>query len=157
MFPEAPIIHVIRHPYDVMLSNLAQETRLEGNCGVSLTALARHYDLAMSMIRHYRGQLTLRYLPIRYEELVINPKATLTHVLNNIGADANLAPDEAALRENPPLAAPRLPGHVVARTPIHSRGLYRHRAYEAVAPKLFSEIGPMLAPWIEELGYGSGP
>ncbi len=155
LFPEALIIHVIRHPFDVMLSNLAQERRLEGNCGVSLTALARHYDLVMSMIRHYRGQLTLRYLPVRYEELVVHPKETLTHVLNTLGADANQAPPEATLRANPLPGAKRLPGHVIARAPIHAQGLYRHHAFLAVAPKLFDEIRPILQPWIDELGYGA--
>ena len=157
LFPEAPIIHVVRHPLDVLLSNLSQERKLEANCGVSLMALARHYDLVMSMIRHYRGQLTLRYLPIRYEELVVHPRETLVHVLNNIGADAGQAPDEARLRANPLPAQRRLPAHIVARQPIHNRGLYRYRAYEAVAPKLFAEVRPLLDPWIEELGYGGAP
>ena len=155
LFPDALVIHVLRHPFDVMLSNLGQERKLEANAGVSLTALARHYDLVMSMIRHYRGQLTLRYLPIRYEELVIHPKETLTHILNNLGVDPALAPETAALRHNNLPATPRLPAHMVTRGPIHPRGLNRHRAYEAVAPKLFQEVRPILTPWIEELGYGA--
>ncbi len=154
LFPEAPIIHVLRHPLDLILSNLGQERKLEANCGVSMLSLARHYDLTMSMIRHYRGQLTLRYLPIRYEDLTKNPKATLTHVLNFIGADSNQAPDEAALRENaaPPLR--RVPAHMVARTAINDRGRYRYRDYEAQMPNLFNDVRPILKPWIDELGYG---
>jgi tetratricopeptide (TPR) repeat protein len=154
LFPEAPVVHVIRHPLDLMLANLAQERRLEANCGVSMVALARHYDLIMSMIRHYRGQLTLRYLPVRYEQLVADPKGTLTHVLNFIGADAGLCPSEAVLRDNPAPALGRTPAHMVARAPLHGRARYRYLGYQAIMPGLFAEVQPILRPWIEELGYG---
>jgi tetratricopeptide (TPR) repeat protein len=154
LFPDAPVIHVIRHPFDLMLSSLAQERPLEANCGVSMVSLAKHYDLTMSMIRHYRGQLTLRYLPVRYEQLVADPAGTLRHVLNFCAADAGTAPDEARLRENPAPKQRRVPAHMVGRGPIHERGRFRHRGYAAQMPNLFSDVRPILTPWIEELGYG---
>jgi tetratricopeptide (TPR) repeat protein len=154
LYPDAPIIHVIRHPFDLMLSNLAQERKLEANCGVSMVALARHYDLVMSMIKHYRGQLTLRYLPVRYEQLVADPRGTLAHVLNFCGADGAAAPAEAVLHENPAPPQARVPAHMVARAPVHANGRYRYRTYEALMPNLFNDVRPLLAPWIEELGYG---
>jgi tetratricopeptide (TPR) repeat protein len=154
LFPDAPVIHVLRHPFDLMLSNLAQERKLEANCGVSMQALARHYDLTMGMIRHYRGQLTLRYLPVRYEQLVADPKGTLVHVLNFCGADAAAVPPEAALRANLPTARARQPAHMAARAAIHEQGRFRYRRYEAIMQNLFTDVRPILNPWIEELGYG---
>ncbi len=156
LFPNAPILHVIRHPLDVMLSNLAQERKLEANCGVSLVALARHYDLTMSLIRHYRAQLTLRYLPVRYEALVQAPAATVAEVLGFIGPEAGQVPDEAVLRDNRAAANP-VPQHFAVRETVHRRGLYRYRAYEAAVPNLFSEVRPILQPWIRELGYEDAP
>ncbi len=152
LFPNAPVLHVVRHPLDVMLSNLAQERKLEANCGVSLVALARHYDLTMSLIRHYRAQLTLRYLPVRYETLVAAPAPTIAEVLGFIGPEAGQAPDEAVLRDNRAAANP-VPQHFAVREAVHQRGLYRYRAYEAAVPNLFSEVRPILQPWIRELGY----
>jgi hypothetical protein len=143
---------MLRHPLDVMLSNLSQERRLEGNCGVSMAALARHYDLTMSLVRHYRGQLALRYLPVRYEDLVSAPEATLNQVLGFIGAGA--APGETMLRENQGTANP-VPAHFAAREPLHQRGLGRWRRYQAVLPELFRDARPVLDPWIAELGYGA--
>jgi len=153
LFPEAPVIHVLRHPLDLMLSNLGQDKRLEANAGVSMPAMARHYDLTMSLIRHYRGQLTLRYLPVRYETLVESPAATLRDILAFIGADPSLVPDDATLRANEFLHRAPVPAHSIMQEPLHTRGLYRHRAYEAVVPALFSEVRPALEPWIAELGY----
>jgi len=155
LFPEAPVIHITRHPFDVMLSNLSQDRKLEGNCGVSMAATARHYDTMMNMLKHYRGQLTLRYLPLRYEDLVISPVQSLDRVLAFIGLAAPL-PAEAALRANAAPVPEPPPIHVVAREPLHSRGLYRYRDYRAAAPALFTEVRDVLLPWISELGYGDG-
>jgi hypothetical protein len=138
LFPAAPVIHLLRHPLDVMLGNLAQDKKLEANCHASMAAAAAHYDLSMGMIRHYRGQLALRYLPVRYEALVEDPAAVLAQVLGFIGGDAGGAP-------------------VLAGPAMHRRGLYRHRRYEAELPQLFAEVLPVLSPWIDELGYGDAP
>lgn len=154
LFAEAPIIHLIRHPLDVMTVNFARDQKLEADCNASLTALAQHYALTMSLIRHYRGQLTLRYLPVRYEHLVSAPARVLRAVQDFIGAAA-AAPAEPQLRENAPVTAARQPAHVIGRQPIHSRGVFQHLAFEAAAPQIFTEIRPLLAPWIAELGYAA--
>jgi tetratricopeptide (TPR) repeat protein len=154
LFPEAPIIHVLRHPLDIVVNNFARDKKLEANCGVSLTALAQHYDLTMSLVRHYRGQLTLRYLPVRYENLVSEPGKVLRQVQDFIGATAATPPD-AQLRANAPALRPRMPGHVIGQQAIHARGIFQHLAFEAAAPNLFAEIRPVLNPWIAELGYSA--
>lgn len=152
LFPEAPVIHLIRHPLDTVINNFGRDKKLEAGCGVSLDALARHYDLTMSLIRHYRGQLTLRYLPIRYETLVTEPAQTLRDVQDFIGA-AVATPADSLLRGNRVMQATRYPGHVIAQQPIHARGIFQYLGFEAAAPNLFREIRPILAPWINELGY----
>ena len=111
LFPDAPILHVLRHPRDIALSNLSQDRALEGNCEVSMPATAQHYALTMDMIKHYRGQLTLRYLPVRYEDLVTDPGATLRRVMEFIGVDPVMLPPEDALRANaasPPARSRRI-------------------------------------------------
>jgi len=154
LFPEAPILHLIRHPLDIVFTNFARDKKLEANCAVSPTAIARHYDLVMSMIRHYRGQLTLRYLPVRYEALIDDPGAALSQILNFIGAAADI-PGDAELRANRRNPAGRVPTHAVVQEAIHGRGLHGARRAAAIAPDIFAEAMPILAPWIEELGYGA--
>jgi len=153
LYPEAPIIHVLRHPYDLMLSNLAHDRKLEGNCNASVQALARHYALVMDMQRHYRGQLTLRYLPVRYEDLVANPEQKLREVLDFIGVDAPLP--EALARNAAPSPEPT-PTHFASRGPVRASAAYRYRPYLELLPNLFDEARDILAPWISELGYQAG-
>ncbi|HQT45716.1 MAG TPA: sulfotransferase [Acidocella sp.] len=157
LFPEAPIIHILRHPCDVMLDVLSRAEKLEGNAGVSLASAARHYALSMEMVKHYRAQLTLRYLPVRYEDLVTAPRATLTRVVEFIGADAANLPSEETLRTNAIRPAGPVPSHFAARVPVHTRGVYQYRAYLAALPNLFIDTGATLAPWISALGYGDAP
>ena len=147
LFPNAPIIHVLRHPLDIVLSGFAQDRLYEGNAGVTLESLAKLYDVQMSMIGHFRGQMTLRYLPVRYEDLVANPAATLQQVFDFIG----VAADPAALLAGPSRTHPRAPNYQFFREPLHRRGLYRHCAFGPV----LDEAMPILGPWIERLGYGN--
>ncbi|WP_298281446.1 sulfotransferase [Acidocella sp.] len=155
LFPEAPVIHVLRHPYDLMLSNLAQDRKLEANAQVGLPALARYFELWSEMLRHYRAQLTLRYLPVRYEELVADPRGQLARVAAFIGAAGEL-PDEAVLRANEARLPDPRPAHAALRAPLHGRGVGRYKAYQRVAPDLFTEIRDRLTPWLAEQGYEEG-
>jgi len=140
-----------------MLSVLSQDRRLEANCHVSMPAAARHYALTMDLIRHYRANLTLRYLPVRYEELVQSPAATLRRVLEFVGADPATMPHEAMLRANAARPQDPVPAHFSVREALHARGLYRYREYQAVMPNLFAEVRETLKPWIAELGYKADP
>ena len=154
LFPEAPVIHLLRHPLDVVMNNFARDKKLEANCGTSLPGLAQHYDLTMSLIRHYRGQLTLRYLPVRYETLVSEPAVVLRGVQDFIGATAATPPD-SVLRANVVRPAARHPAHVIDQQPVHARGVFQYLAFEAASPGLFAEILPILDPWARELGYAA--
>ncbi len=145
LFPTAPVIHVLRHPLDIALSGFAQDKLYEGNAGVTLAGMATLFDAQMNAIAQVRGQTTLRYLPIRYEDLVRDPAGTLRLVLDFIGITA----DVHALLDTPPRAIPRAPGHRLVQLPPHRRSLYRHRSFGAV----FDEALPILTPWIERLGY----
>ncbi|MDE2318179.1 MAG: sulfotransferase [Rhodospirillales bacterium] len=150
LYPEAPIIHVLRHPYDLVLSNIAQDRKLEANAQAGLPGLARYFALHAEMIRHYRGQLSLRYLPVRYEDLVADPDAAVRRVLGFIGVEVELPPGFAA--NSLPVAEP-LPAHFAGRTAVHGRAAWRFKPYRAALPNLFAEVVPILDSWVSELGY----
>ncbi len=153
LYPEAPIIHVLRHPYDLLLANMAQDRKLEGNAQAALPALAHYYGLHTDMLRHYRGQLTLRYLPVRYENLVAEPAKVLREVLDFIGAEGAVPPGIGANNE---IVPDPLPAHFAGREAVHGKAAYKHRAFLTAMPHLFDEVKDALAPLIEELGYAEG-
>lgn len=149
LFPQAPIIHLLRHPLDVVLSGYTQDRMFEGDAGLTLDSLAAFYDMQMQAISHCRGQLTMRYLPVRYEDLVTNPAQTLGRIHKFIGLKKA---DPKALITAPPRAVPRVPAYRMQLGPLNDRGLYRHRRFN---PEIFASCLPRLAPWIERLGYGA--
>ena len=75
LFPEAPLIHVLRHPLDIMVSAFSNAFTHGFYCASDLPTAAKHYVRVMDLVQHYRGEMTLRYLPIRYEDIVVRPAA----------------------------------------------------------------------------------
>lgn len=150
LYPDAPIIHVLRHPYDLVLSNIAQDRKLEADAHAGLPGLAGYFDLHAQMLKYYRGQLTLRYLPVRYEELVAAPKTVIARVLAFIGVKTRVP--KAIAANTLPVAEP-LPEHFAVREPVHQRVAWRFKSYLSAIPHLFEEIAPILDPWVRELGY----
>lgn len=147
LFPQAPVIHLLRHPLDVVLSIYATDKVYEGGAGLTLLSAAQLYDVQMQAIAHVRGQMTMRYLPLRYEELVTDPALTLCRVHDFIGLSGE---DPQALVTALPRKVPRVPVYRTWLEPVHQRGLGRHKKFGAA----FNEVLPLLTPWIERLGYG---
>lgn len=57
MFPRAPLIHVIRHPLDIMLSVFSNNLTHGFYCAFALDSAALHYRRTMELIEHYRTEL----------------------------------------------------------------------------------------------------
>lgn len=147
LFPQAPVVHLLRHPLDVVLSGFTRDQLFDGRAGLTLSGLAQAYDLRMQAIAHLRGQMTMRYLPVRYEDLLANPAATLGRIYHFVGLREA---DPKALLAAPQRAVPRVPAYYALPTMLDQAGLYRHRHFDAG----LAEVKARLAPWIERLGYG---
>ena len=70
IFPEAPIIHLLRHPLDVVLSVFSNHLTHGFYCAYDLTSIAKHYVLVMDLVEHYRREMALKYLAVRYEDVI---------------------------------------------------------------------------------------
>lgn len=150
LFPQATVIHVVRHPLDVVLSGFSQDQIYAGDAGLTLPSLAHFYDVQMQAIAHVRSQMTLRYLPVRYEDLVTNPVETLAFIHQFIGLKQT---NPEALIAAPPRAVPRVPTYRSQAEKLHQLSVYRYRRFG----NSFNEVLPRLTPWIEHLGYAALP
>ena len=86
IFPKAPVIHLTRHPLDVVLSVFSNQLTHGFYCAYDLTSIARHYVLIMDLVDHYRREMQLNYLAIRYEDIVEDQEANVKRMLAFIGA-----------------------------------------------------------------------
>jgi tetratricopeptide (TPR) repeat protein len=145
IFPKAPIIHVVRHPLDVALSVFSNHLTHGFYCAYDLTSIARHYVLVMDLVEHYRREMDLRYLRVRYEDVIDDQEARVREMLAFAGATFD--PSCLAFHENRRYA--RTASYAQVTEKLYDRSRFRYRAYrEELAPVI-----PILEPTIRRLGY----
>ena len=148
MFPQAPLIHVLRHPLDIVLSVFSNHLTHGFYCSYALETAARHYVLVMELVEHYRGQMLLHYLPVRYEDLVDDLESGTRRMLEFIGEEF----DERCIRFHENRRYARTASYAQVAEPLYDRSRYRYRRYL----KQLEPVIPILAPVIERLGYPIG-
>jgi len=145
MFPNAPLIHVVRHPLDVVLSTFSNHLTHGFYCAYALETAARHFALTMELVEHYRGQMTLRYLPVRYEDIVDDQEAATRRMLDFIGEPF----DERCLAFHENRRYARTASYAQVTERLYDRSRYRYRHYlKHLAPAI-----AILEPVIARLGY----
>jgi tetratricopeptide (TPR) repeat protein len=145
LFPDSPLLHVTRHPLDVVLSVFSNLLTHGHYCAYALESAARHYALVMDLVEHYRREMQLNYLCVRYEDIVDEQEASIRRVLDFIGEEFD--PGCLAFHENRRYA--RTASYAQVAEKLYDRSRYRHRNY---LPQL-QPIIPLLQPVIERLGY----
>jgi tetratricopeptide (TPR) repeat protein len=147
LFPQAPIIHLIRHPLDIMVSVHSNGLTHGFNCASGLDTAASHLALTADLVKHYRQVLPLNYVQVRYEDLVDDLPGQAARLLTFVGAP--FAPQVLDFHEN--TRAARTASYAQVTEKLYDRSRYRHRNYlRHLAP-----IVPVLEPLIRELGYPS--
>ena len=144
-FPAAPLIHVLRHPLDVVLSVFSNHLTHGYFCSYELETAARHYVLVMDLVDHYRREMALRYLPIRYEDIVADHDGSVRRMLGFIGETF----DARCVRFDENRRYARTASYAQVTEKLYDRSRFRYRHYlKHLAPVL-----PILQPVIERLGY----
>jgi tetratricopeptide (TPR) repeat protein len=145
LFPQAPLIHVIRHPLDIMVSAISNMFTHGFFCSSALETAALHYVRVMGLVQHYRAEMTLRYLAIRYEDIVDDQAATVRTMLDFIGEGF----DPSCLRFEENARYARTASYAQVTEKLYDRSRFRYRHYlKHLAPAI-----PILEPMIERLGY----
>jgi hypothetical protein len=145
IFPAAPIIHLLRHPLDVVLSVFSNHLTHGFYCAYDLESIASHYVLVMDLVEHYRREMDLRYLAVRYEDIVDDQEANVREMLAFIGAPF----DRRCLDFHENRRYARTASYAQVTEKLYDRSRYRYRAYrEHLAPVI-----PILEPVIQRLGY----
>ncbi|MFI4934678.1 MAG: sulfotransferase [Caulobacterales bacterium] len=145
IFPQAPIIHLLRHPLDVVLSVFSNHLTHGFYCAYDLESIARHYVLVMELVEHYRREMPLRYLAIRYEDIIDDQPAKVREMLSFIGAPF----DRRCLDFHENRRYARTASYAQVTEKLYDRSRYRYRSYrDQLAP-----VVSILEPIIRRLGY----
>ncbi len=145
VFPKAPVIHLLRHPLDVMLSCYSNELQHGDNFAYDLVKAAHYYVTVMDLVEHYTRELDLNYLAIRYEDLVADIEAGAQRMLEFIGEPW----DPRCVEFHKNVRHARTASYAQVTEKLYSGSVYRYRNYR----QQLQPIIPILAPVIERLGY----
>ena len=145
LFPKAPLLHLIRHPLDIMVSAMSNLFTHGAFCGSALETAATHLVLSADLVAHYRAEMDLNYLPVRYEDMVDDQEATVRRVFEFL--DVPFDPSVLQQESNPRYA--RTASYAQVTEKLYGRSRYRYRHYiRHLEPAI-----PILRPLIDRLGY----
>jgi len=145
LFPAAPLVHVLRHPLDIMVSAFSNAFTHGFCCAAELATAATHYVRVMDLVLHYRAEMTLHYMAVRYEDIVADQEANVRAMLGFI----DLEFDAACLTFHENRRYARTASYAQVTEPLYDRSVGRWRHYR----RHLDPVLPTLAPMIERLGY----
>jgi Flp pilus assembly protein TadD len=145
LFPQSPIIHLLRHPLDSVLSCFFNQMGHGYDMANDLTTAAEHYVKVADLIYHYRKQFDLNYLPVRYEDIVAEQEGQTRKLLNFAGLDW----DTNCLAFHRNSSGIRTASYAQVTDELYSRSVGRYRHYR----KHLEPVIPILRPVIERMGY----
>ncbi len=88
LFPQAPLIHVTRHPLDTCLMCFFKEFGNEAHAYAdNLESLGAYFLKYQEMIAHWRDVLKIPMLEIRYEDMVGDPVKVAQQLYGYVGLD----------------------------------------------------------------------
>ena len=147
VFPEAPIIHVRRHPLDILVSNFSNFLTHGFHQAFAVATIARHFVLTDDLVEHYKQQLDLNYLEVRYEDLVEDQEPNVRKLLDFAGVAFD--PKTLSFHENQRYA--RTASYAQVTEKLYDSSVYRYRQYR----KYLDEAVAILKPSLDRLGYPS--
>jgi Tfp pilus assembly protein PilF len=147
IFPEAPIIYVRRHPLDILISNFSNFLTHGFHQAFDVKSCASHYVLTDDLIEHYKQQLDLNYLEVRYEDLVEDQEPNVRRMLAFAGIEFD--PRCLSFHENQRYA--RTASYAQVTEKLYDSSVHRYRQYR----KYLDDAVAILKPCLDRLGYPS--
>ena len=150
LFPGAKLIFAQRHPCDCVLSCFMQAFALNDSMAsfLEIESAADFYDAAMSLWTRCTDVLPLTVHRIVYEDLVMDPEASLKPLVDFLGLDwrTELLDHRSTAKARGTI---NTPSYAQVTQPLSRRASGRWKRYrEQLEPVL-----PILLPWAERLGY----
>jgi len=149
LFPKSPIIHITRHPMDASLSAFMANFDRGHNYTSSIKNIVTHYALLMQTVEQYKMVLDMRYLQVRYEDLVEDLSTVSQNILDFIG----LPWEEACLKFNESKRVVKTASHAQVTEKIYTTSRYRYKNYY----KQLEPYAGILQEAMDNFGYSFEP
>ena len=134
LFPDAHIVHCVRHPLDTCLSIYSQHFNTFHAYAHDLSDLGEYYRQYRRLMQFWRETLSLPMFEFRYEEAVADPERGIRELVAFCGLDW----DENCLRFHETRRTVNTPSSEQVREPMYTRSVGRWKHYETF-------LGPLIA------------
>lgn len=154
LFPQARVVLALRHPYDACLSGFMQLFTPNDAMAnfFDLHSAALMYDRVFTLWDKLSASMSLPWIPLKYEELIVHPENQMRAVIQFLGL-----PWTAALLDHTSTIGKRgrinTPSYQQVARPLHRESLGRWVSY---AP-YFKPLEPLLLRHVEAWGYEAAP
>jgi Tfp pilus assembly protein PilF len=144
-FPQAKIVHAVRHPLDVCVSMLANNMTHGFACAYRIEDIARHLAAVFTLWEHYQRELDPAVHVVRYESLVADQAGETRRLLDYLG----LPFEDACLSFHENRRYAPTPSYAQVAEPLTDSSIGRHRHYrEQLQP-----FGALLLPLLRKHAY----
>lgn len=151
LFPNARILHCVRHPLDVCLSIYFQSFHGDHSYATRLKNIAAYYREYWRLMRHWKTVLEIPILDVVYENLVVEPEAISRSAVEFCG----MPWDARCLRFHEAGNVAITASYSQVRKPIYRSALARWKNYEKHLEPLRSELQDVLTEF--EKAYPAVP
>jgi Flp pilus assembly protein TadD len=145
LFPHSPVIHVRRHPLDILTSNFSNFLTHGFNQSFDVKTIAQHLMLVDELVEHYKREVDLNYLEVRYEHIVENQEKHVRRMLEFLGVEFD--PRCLSFDQNQRYA--RTASYAQVTEKLYDKSVYRFRHYR----KHLDQAVAILRPTLSRLGY----
>jgi sulfotransferase family protein len=146
LFPKSPVVHVRRHPLDILISNMSHHLVHGQYNACSLEWCATHYALTDNLVDHYRDKLRgwLKLIEVRYETFVTDHRAGIDRILPE-----DLTPDSRCYDFHESAWHSRTISYRQIKQPVHDKSVGRYRPFlDFLRP-----IVPIVQATLDREGY----
>ena len=140
-FPRSPVVHVIRHPLDVCVSVMANHLTHGFHCGYRIEDIVHHLVAVFGVVEHYRRELEVGELELRYESFVADQAAETRRLLAHLGLEF----EESCLSFHETRRYAPTPSYAQVTEKLNDRSIGRHRHYAAHLKAFLPQLAPLLA------------
>lgn len=140
-FPNARIIHLQRHPLDIIYSCYQQYFETGSNYIFDLRSAAQSYKIYASTMAHWKTLFPDNIHTIRYEELIDNPEAVLRPLLEF----CKLPWEEKCLNYRDSMDSINTASSEQVRMPLYKNSIAKWKTVEGHLAAASDELGEYLA------------
>ena len=146
LFPEARIIHVLRHPLDAVLSAYFTPFLFGNTWSMRLSDSAQMFRSTWEHVEAMKTLPGLRFSRVRYEDIVTAPETALRQVLEFLG----LRWDTACLDFHKSTRVARTASYAQVARPVYQTSRKRYRNF---LDRLDENVLAIMRPVVEAAGY----